>query len=212
MILAAGRGTRLAPLTDKTPKPLLPIKGKPLLHWQLTALKSAGVDEVVINLHHLGEQIEAFVEDGRRWNMRVHYSREHEILETGGGVLNALPLLGDEPFLVLNGDIWTDFQFSNLPSTLPQGALAHFVLTPTPAWRTNGDFDCDHGWVTERGNAYCYCGIGVWLKDAFRGYTVCNFSLRDIFFKLMQERRLSCQVHNDIWHDIGTFDQYQKLK
>lgn len=211
MILAAGRGTRLAPLTDKTPKPLLPVAGRPLLAWQLNALAAAGVTDVVINLHHLGEQIEAFVGNGAQWGLRVEYSREEALLETGGGLVQALPLLGEDPFWVINGDIWTDFDFSTLPTAPPAGALAHFVLTPTPDWRSHGDFESDGAWVTARGQTYCYCGIGVWSPRAFADSPSGAFSLRDIFFALIPNRQLSCQIHSGRWDDIGTLEHYQKL-
>ncbi len=211
MILAAGKGTRLAPLTDKTPKPLLPVAGRPLLDWQLTALAAAGVSDVVINLYHLGEQIAAYAGDGAAWNLRIHYSRETQLLETGGGLAQALPLLGDKPFWVVNGDIWTDFDFSTLPTTPPEHAQAHFVLTPTPAWRAQGDFECSNGWVTARGTSFCYTGIGVWLPSALSNAPRGAFSLRDIFFRLMAEHRLSCQIHNGRWDDIGTLEHYRSL-
>lgn len=211
MILAAGRGTRLAPLTDKTPKPMLPIKGKPLIHWQLAALAGAGITEVVINTHHLGGQIESSVGDGSQWGLKVQYSRESTLLETGGGVVKALPLLDTDAFWVVNGDIWTDFDFSNLPNTPREGALAHLVLTPTPNWRARGDFEREGSWITNRGTSYCYTGIAVWSLAAFEGRQSVAFSLRDIFFQLADERKLSCQVHSGAWHDIGTLDQYEAL-
>ncbi len=211
MILAAGRGTRLAPLTDTTPKPMLPVAGYPLIHWQLAALSEAGVTDVVINLHHLGEQIEAFVGDGSAWQLEVEYSRERELLETGGGVVQALPMLGDGPFWVLNGDIWTDFDFNNLPTTLPSRALAHFVLTPTPSWRQHGDFEAQEGWVTRRGETYCYCGIALWDPRAFAAWSPSPFSLTEIFFPLVEQTNVSCQIHTGRWDDIGTLDHYQSL-
>ena len=141
MILAAGRGTRLKPLSDHRPKPLMEVGGKPLIAHQLRWLAEAGVSEVIINLHHLGEQIEAYVGDGRQHGLSVAYSREPALLETGGGVVKALPWLGDQPFWLLNGDIHTDFPFRQFARTLPAGCLAHLLLTPTPAFRQTGDFE-----------------------------------------------------------------------
>ena len=211
MILAAGRGTRLAPLTDKTPKPMLPIEGTPLIHWQLAALAQAGVSEVIINTHYLGDQIESSVGNGSQWGLNVQYSRESTPLETGGGVLNALPLLDADAFWVVNGDIWTDFDFANLPSTPGPGALAHLILTPTPNWREHGDFEREGSWITRRGTSYCFTGIAVWSRAAFEGRQTQAFSLRDIFFELLDDRKLGCQIHTGRWQDIGTLDQYQAL-
>jgi len=139
MLFAAGRGERLRPLTDHTPKPLLEVAGAPLLEHQLRALAAAGHREVVINLHHLGEQIEARIGDGRRFGVAVRYSREPTLQDTGGGIVQALPLLGDAPFAVLNGDIVTDFPFHRLPDAPPAGTDLHLVVTPTPAHRPRGD-------------------------------------------------------------------------
>lgn len=146
MILAAGRGARLQPLTDRRPKPMMKVGGAPLIGHQLRWLASAGVREVIINLHHLGEQIATYVGDGARHGLAVAYSREPMLLETGGGVVKALPWLGDEPFWLLNGDIYTDFPFRQFAKTLKAGCLAHLLLTPTPAFRQAGDFN----WAPER--------------------------------------------------------------
>ena len=118
MILAAGKGSRLAPLTQTTPKPMLPLAGKPLIEWQIEALSRAGFSKIVINLHHLGEQIEAHLGHGEKWQVEIQYSAEPQLLETGGGIVNALDLLGDAPFVVLNGDIWTDFDFKTLHNAI----------------------------------------------------------------------------------------------
>ena len=120
MILAAGRGERLRPLTEHTPKPLVRVGGTPLIAHQLRWLASAGITEIVVNLHHLGEQIASFCGDGQQFGVAIQYSREEELLETAGGILNALPLLGDEPFVVLNGDVYTDFPFARLPAAPPR--------------------------------------------------------------------------------------------
>ncbi len=141
MLLAAGRGERLRPLTDTTPKPLLSIAGEPLIAHQLRWLKAAGLTDVVVNLFHLGSAIEARIGDGSQYGVRVRYSRETQRLETGGGIVQALPLLGDAPFVVLNGDIWTDFPFAQLPRQLTGGDLVHLVMTPTPSHRSAGDFN-----------------------------------------------------------------------
>ena len=210
MILAAGKGTRLTPLTDHTPKPLLPVRGKPLLHWQLDALQAAGVTDVVINVHQMADQFKVFL-NAHSWTANIVLSQEDELLETGGGVLNALHHFNDAPFIILNGDIWTDFSFTSLPSSLPINSLAQLVLTPTPDWRAHGDFVCKDDRIIARGEPYCYCGIGVWSPDAFADLKPGRFSLRDVFFDLMTQGQLTCQLHHGIWHDIGTLEQYQAL-
>jgi len=211
MILAAGKGTRLAPLTHTTPKPMLELGGKPLIQWQVEALAAAGVTEVVINLHHLGEQIRAHLADGSHYGVHIRYSEETELLETGGGIVNALPLLRHEPFWLLNGDIWTDFDFKRLPAVPASPDLAHIVLTPTPAYRERGDFDYAEGRVTQRGNSFVYCGIAALSADLFDGVDPAHFSLRDLYFDLIKSRQLSAQVHTGVWHDIGTVAQYRAL-
>jgi MurNAc alpha-1-phosphate uridylyltransferase len=207
MILAAGRGERLRPLTDRLPKPLAPIAGEPLLAHQLRWLVAAGIRDVVINLHHLGDQIEATFGVGSDFGVQIRYSRETERLETGGGIVNALPLLGTEPFLVLNGDIYTDFPLSGLRGALPADADAHLVLTATPPVRDQGDFDFASGRVMARGGGYVYCGIAVLRPELFAGRRAEPFSLRDLFFAALERGRLSGQIWSGYWTDIGTPDQ-----
>ena len=141
-ILAAGRGERMRPLTDRTPKPLLPAGGKPLIVWHLERLAAAGFSEIVINHAHLGEQIEAALGDGSQWGLHIRYSAEPPgALETAGGIANALPLLGDQPFLVVNGDIWCDFDFGRFSGLT--AADAHLVMVANPAHHAGGDFSLD---------------------------------------------------------------------
>jgi len=215
MILAAGKGSRLAPLTDKQPKPMLPINKRPLIEWQVMALARAGVSTVVINLHHLGDQISDFLEDGTRYGLAISYSREDELLETGGGILKALPLLNDDcldtPFWLLNGDIWTDFSFSQLPTTLPKQDLAHLVLTPCPSSRREGDFELTNGRISQRGPTYVYCGIALISPALFAGRQNGHFSIRDLYFDMIDQHLISGQVHKGTWHDIGTLAEYQRL-
>lgn len=209
MILAAGEGRRLAPLTDRTPKPLLPVQGQPLIAWQLSALSKAGISQCVINTYHLGQQIIDYVGDGSAWNMQVQFSEEVKLLETGGGLVNALPLLGDEPFLVVNGDIWTDFDFTTLRP--PAAAPVHLVLTPKPSWREAGDFEYADGRVTGRGDTYVYCGISVVQPAALAGRDPVPFSFRDVLFALIESRQLTAQTFDGTWYDIGTPEQYADL-
>ncbi len=215
MILAAGKGTRLRPLTDSVPKPLIEVQGQPLIERQVRQLAHAGVEHVVINLHHLGYMIEDHLGDGSAFNLRISYSREAELLETGGGVVNALPILGDNPFWLLNGDIFTDFDFSQLPSTLPDNSLMHLVLTPKPGFRAQGDFVYQAGWVTQRGDPYVYCGICLLdpqiLKQRF-DQSSGAFSLRDFMFSAVEQQRLSAQLWKGYWIDIGSAEQLQQAR
>ena len=211
MILAAGRGTRLAPLTDHTPKPLLPVHGTPLIERQLQQLVEAGVRDVIINLYHLGEQIAEHLGDGSRYGARIQYSRETELLETAGGIRLALPLLGKEPFVLLNGDIYTDFDFAQLPSAPAADCGAHLVLTPTPAHR-GGDFVCVDGRVTARGEPYVYMGVGVVRPEVFQPYPPGAFSFQVVMFDLLAAGRLCAQIHEGAWHDIGSLAQYEAVQ
>src|SRR4249920_47936 len=150
MILAAGRGERMRPLTRETPKPLLDVRGQPLIEYHLQALRAAGIRDVVVNLSWLGERIRAALGDGARWGMSIRYTEEGpEPLETGGGIFNAMSLLGPAPFIVVNGDVWTDFPFSNLK--LAGEAAAHLVLVPNPAHHAQGDFSLENRRVMHAG-------------------------------------------------------------
>lgn len=211
MILAAGRGERLRPLTERTPKVLVEVAGEPLLFHQLRWLRTAGLYEVVINLHHLGSQIALRAGDGTRHGVQIRYSEEATLLETGGGVVNALPLLGSEPFVLLNGDIYTDFPFASLPQRPPAGSLAHILVTPRPAFRRRGDFEVDDGRVTARGESYVYCGIAVIDPAVVAGRRAEPFSLRDVYFELMSTGTLSAQVWDGYWSDIGTIEQLEAV-
>tara|TARA_B100000029_G_scaffold448183_1_gene470532 strand:- start:1533 stop:2195 length:663 start_codon:yes stop_codon:yes gene_type:complete len=211
IILAAGHGKRLRPLTETTPKPLLPVNNKPLLSYQLQWLKRAGVREIVINLHHLAAQIKNYCGDGRRFGVSIRYSYEKELLETGGGIINALPLLGNEPFIVLNGDIYTDFPFQNLPKKLPPLTNAHLVLTPKPQQIGKGDFTFADGKITSRGNDYIYSGIAVLDPRLLAKFPKKKFSLREPLFEAVHNKQVSGQVWAGQWTDIGSINEYLKL-
>jgi len=210
MILAAGRGERLRPLTDHTPKPMVPVHGQPLLAHQLQWLTRAGITDLVINLHHLGEQIETCFGAGAAYGVNIRYSRETELLETGGGIVNALPLLGEEPFLILNGDIYTDFPFRDLAS-LPAWADIHLVVTPKPDYRDQGDFEVADGRITGRGDSFVYCGIAILRPGIFADDRVEPFSLRERFFEAIDRGRISAQIWNGFWIDIGTRAQLDSV-
>jgi MurNAc alpha-1-phosphate uridylyltransferase len=213
MILAAGRGTRLAPITDHTPKPLLDVRGKPLIEHQLDWLAAAGVHEVVINLHHLGAQIAAHLGDGRRHGLSIAWSHEPELLETAGGVRKALPVLGDDPFIILNGDIFTNFDFNDLPRAIPGNLPAHIVVTPTPGFRTHGDFEYEAGRITARGDGVVYCGIAV-LHPRFVAHLEPGrpASLARLYFDAIDHGGLSAQLFDGQWTDIGTPDQLRAVQ
>ena len=214
MILAAGRGERLRPLTDRMPKPLIPICGEPLLVHQLRWLRQAAIEEVVINLHHFGEQIEARIGDGRNAGVRVRYSREATLLDTGGGVKAALPMLGAAPFLLLNGDIWTNYPFQRLAGRAPEAA--HLVLTPKPPHRPMGDFALRGERVERRGDDkddLVFCGIALVHPRLFRNAPEGPFSIsRELYFGAAQAGRLTGEVFAGAWFDIGSHDQLQAAR
>jgi len=207
MILAAGRGERLRPLTERIPKPLIPFAGEPLIVHQVRWLYRAGIRDVVVNLHHLGEAIERALGTGIDLGVRIHYSHEPELLDTGGGVKKALPRLGPGPFVVLNGDIWTNYVFRNLADVRP--AKAHLVLTPTPAYKDHADFHLDTADGVKhvrRGadNDLTYCGIAVFSESLFDDTPECPFSLTDPLFSAVDRGEVTGEVFDGTWIDIGT--------
>jgi len=204
MILAAGRGERMRPLTDHTPKPLLPVGGRALIEHHLAALAAAGFREVVINHAHLGAQIEAALGDGARYGLLIRYSPEETALETGGGIFRALPLLGPEPFVVINGDIWTDYPLAQLPQA-PAG-LAHLVLVDNPAHHPQGDFALDAaGRVYEEGQPrFTFSGIGLYRPELFEGCEAGRFALAPLLRRAMAAGRVSGEHYRGAWIDVGT--------
>ena len=193
MILAAGLGTRLAPLTDKTPKPLIEIGGEPLIVRQILQLKEGGVSDIVINLHHLGEMIFNRVGNGGEYGVQIQYSWEKSLLETGGGIKNALPLLGKEPFIILNGDIYSDFSFTDLPNALKPDSLGHLVLREPTTGEQAGDFIVSGSKIIGRGSQLTYCGIGLISPNLFINSPEGAFSLRELFFDALARRALEYQ-------------------
>lgn len=204
MILAAGRGERMKPLTDSTPKPLLVVGGKPLIEHHIEALVQAGINELVINHAWLGRQIEQQLGDGARFNARIQYSPEGEhALETGGGIFNALPLLGDEPFVVVNGDIFTDFPFQMLPRQ-PEGE-AHLVLVTNPGHHPQGDFALTGDEVGKAGDTMLtYSGIGVYRREFFSSCDAGGFPLAPLLFDAIARRQVTGMFYDGMWMDIGT--------
>lgn len=200
MVLAAGRGMRMRPLTDTTPKPLLRVCGRPLLDWQLEKLAAAGVREVVVNGAWLKEQIAAFV--GRpRYGLTLHFSAEPPGgLETAGGIVQALPLLGDAPFIVVNGDVFTDYDYARLSQ--PDG-LAHLVLVPSPAHHPEGDFGLQGGRVTPTG-PWTFAGISVLDPELFAGVTPGPQPLAPLLRQAMDAGQVSGERYTGLWCDVGT--------
>lgn len=211
MILAAGRGERLKPLTDATPKPLIIAGGKPLIVHVIERLVLAGFAQVVINLGYLGDQIEAVLGDGSALGAKIAYSREpKEALETGGGIFQALPLLSD-PFLVVNADVATDFPFTELPRQIP--GLAHLVLVPNPVHHPRGDFAFTEGWVKDQGAPrYTFSGIGVYRHALFAGCRPGRFPLAPILRRAIAQGQVSGQLYLGFWSDIGTLDRLEALE
>ena len=204
MILAAGRGERMRPLTDHIPKPLLKVGGKSLIVWHLERLAKAGFKEVVINHAHLGEQIEQVLGDGSVWGLNVQYSPETSALETAGGIANALPLLGDAPFLVVNGDVFTEIDFGALQLVSPN--LAHLVMVDNPPQHLDGDFVVDSGKVTNQGNhKLTFSGIGIYhpalFVDVERGQAA---KLAPLLRSAMIKGLVTGEHYQGVWHDIGT--------
>jgi N-acetyl-alpha-D-muramate 1-phosphate uridylyltransferase len=211
MILAAGRGERMRPLTDHTPKPLLQVGGKPLIVWHIERLAQAGIREIVINHAHLGQQIEQALGDGSQWQLHIQYSPEQTALETAGGIAQALPLLGEQPFLVVNGDVFTDIDYASL--ALPAAKLAHLVMVDNPLQHAQGDFALEYGLVKEAGdNKLTFSGVGVYhphlFQNVVRGQPA---KLAPLLKAAMQQALVSGQHHSGVWHDIGTPERLQQI-
>jgi MurNAc alpha-1-phosphate uridylyltransferase len=209
MILAAGRGERMRPLTDKTPKPLLPAGDQPLIVHLIKALVRADFRELVVNHSHLGREVERALGDGAAYGARIHYSAEPPgALETGGGILHALPLLG-EVFLVVNGDIWTDFPFAQLRQ--PPAGLAHLVLVENPTHHPHGDFALAGGAIVEDGARLTFAGIGVYRAALFDGCAPGRFALAPLLRRAIADRKASGELYRGRWFDIGTPQRLQAL-
>jgi MurNAc alpha-1-phosphate uridylyltransferase len=211
MLLAAGRGERLRPLTDTLPKPLMEVGGRALIVWHLAALARAGIREVVINLSWLGERLRAALGDGRSFGVTISWSEEGPIpLETGGGIFHALPLLGPEPFLVVNADIWTDIDFGRLH--LPREASAHLVLIANPAHHPRGDFGLEGQRVVNReSERLTYSGVGVYSPEFFAGCIAGRFPLLPLLNRAIAASRLTAEVHRGQWCDVGTAERLASL-
>jgi MurNAc alpha-1-phosphate uridylyltransferase len=232
MILAAGRGERMRPLTDNCPKPLLEVQGMPLIEYHIIKLAAAGFTDIVINHSWIGQKIEEKLGSGKKWQVNLHYSDEsQQALETAGGIIKALPLLGDEPFLVVNGDVFTDFTFKNLP-TLTHENLAHLFLTENPEHNLLGDFSIDNGQLTlltttaeaTHQSSYTYSGIAIFHPDFFNashsnnGYKGESKKNQDNILPLAPmlrlaaaDNKISASMLSNTWTDVGTPERLAQL-
>ncbi len=211
MILAAGRGERMRPLTDTCPKPLLKAGGKPLIQWHIEALVQAGIEELVINHAHLGALIESALGDGSQFGANIHYSPETTALETAGGIRRALNRFGDTPFLVINGDVATDWSMSRALQVSQQwnsGSLAHLVLVPNPEHNPTGDFCLNDGFVNDGAKhppAYTFSGIGIYSPVLFEGVESGSVAkLAPLLRQAMSQGKVTGELHTGFWMDIGT--------
>lgn len=213
MILAAGEGRRMLPLTATTPKPLLQVNGVPLIEHHLHRLRSAGITQVVVNLAYLGEQIAAALGDGSRFDVIIDYSYEPYPLETAGGLLHALPLLGDAPFLLVNGDVWTDYPFSQLVNHRLSG-LGHLVFVPNPPFKRVGDYSLEQTRVTFAGErALTFAGISLLSPDLLRRFPEPQqrLALRPVLDWAISQDVLTGEVFHGLWSDVGTPERLAQL-
>lgn len=214
MLLAAGRGERLRPLTDTVPKALVEAGGKPLIVWHLERLARAGIRDAVINISHLGERIVERLGDGARFGLRLHYSRERERLETAGGIANALELLGRAPFLLVNADVYCECDFARLTNIQLGDRLAHLVLVPNPSHRSKGDFSLADGRLGDAAEPrYTYAGVAVvapkLLQSVNRGEKA---PLAPLLYDAAARGLLGGEVYRGLWQDVGTMERLAELE
>jgi MurNAc alpha-1-phosphate uridylyltransferase len=216
MILAAGRGERMRPLTDSLPKPLLTVAGKALIEYHIERLVAAGFTELVINHAYLGEQIEQALGNGSGYGAKIVYSPEAEALETGGGIARALPLLGDQAFVVVNGDVWTDYPFQQLLARRAGAGKAHLVLVENPEHNPAGDFVLRGDQVSEKTSAdetaLTFSGVSVLHPDLFAEITEPAFPLKPLLLQAMADGQVSGECYCGEWIDIGTPQRLQQLR
>ncbi len=214
MILAAGRGERMRPLTDRTPKSMLQVGGKPLIQYHVENLVAAGIDQLVINHAHLGEQIEEFLEDGSRLGAAIQYSPESEALETGGGIFNALPLLGAGPFVVINADVWSDFPLKRLTQSQFQGA--HLILVDNPEHNEQGDFSLLQGTVYSEPQSgsqrLTFSGMSVLSPELFNYCKPGFFALLPVLQRAIEKGQVTGEYYRGSWFDVGTPQRLASLE
>ena len=214
IILSAGRGERMQPLTNSTPKPLLEVDSKSLIEHTIEALVNAGIINIVINYAHLGEQFPSKLGDGSRYNATIEYSNEQDgRLETAGGIVKALPLLGDAPFLVVNGDIWTDYPFRELEKAkLNSKILCHLVLVNNPEHNPKGDFSLASGLLSQaEQKKFTYSGIGIYHPSLFTNLKLEPKPLKPILLTAIAAQQVSGEVYSGQWFDIGTVERLNAL-
>ena len=219
MILAAGRGERMRPLTDTLPKPLVTVNDKPLIAYHIERLVAAGIVDIIINHAHLGEKIEAALGDGAQWGANIIYSPEPEGgLETAGGIVQALPLLGDKPFIVVNGDVWTDYDFSAFAALQLHDCLAHLVLVDNPEHHPAGDFylssqaKVSEQDETGKSSAFTFSGISVLHPHLFNNISAGRSRLAPLFRQAMQQGEVSGEYFAGDWLDVGTLERLELLR
>jgi len=212
MILAAGRGERMRPLTDTLPKPLLEVRGKPLIVCHLEKLAQAGFKDIIINIAHLGFKIPEALGDGSKYGISITYSDEQNegALESAGGIVKALPLLGNEPFLVVNGDIFCDYDFdSNFDL---EDKLAHLILVPNPKHNPNGDFGLEDKLVlNDADEKYTFSGIGYYSPKLFENIKYGKSALAPLLREAINNKQISGELHSNMWHDIGTPQRLENI-
>jgi MurNAc alpha-1-phosphate uridylyltransferase len=212
ILLSAGRGERMRPLSDTIPKPLIPVHNKSLIIHHLEKLAAINIKEVIINISYLGDQIREVLGDGKKFNLKIIYSPEPEALETGGGIVKALPLLGDEPFLVISSDIYTDFPYEKILNYRRNAILAYLILVPNPDYHSEGDFSLgDNGLLTNTPQ-YTYANIGLYHPDFFRGCTPGRFPLGPLIRQAIDLQQVSGELYKGLWYNAGTMEELKKIQ
>lgn len=221
MIFAAGRGERMGELTQSLPKPMLEVQGKPLIAHAITRLQDAGITDVVINIAYLGAAIKEYLQDGEKFGVAIQYSEEPYPLETAGAILRALPLLGEDTFVAVNADVWTDFCFKDLiKKNLDENILGHLVMVPNPVQHPKGDFalDVDGKLIDEDGNKkgdqrFTFSGLSLLRPQIIRDYQKVRvkFPLVEVFLDAMSKKQLSGEVYRGDWEDIGTPERLEAI-
>lgn len=218
MILAAGQGKRLRPITNTIPKPLVKVGGKTLIEWHIEKLRDCGVTELVVNGAYLKDVLFDYLKDGAQWQVSIKHSLEDgDGLETAGGIIKALPLLGSDPFLVVNGDVFIDGDYSNFvqcPFDLSDFAqdFAHLYLTTNPQHNRQGDFALDQNGRMEYGDAYTFSGVAWYKPEAFAQRPVCREPLRPYFDKWVAEGKISAEYLDQPWFDVGTKERLEQIE
>lgn len=210
MILAAGRGVRMRPLTDSIPKPLVRIHGKPLIQYHVEALAKAGITELVINVSHMAGRIKGYLENGHRFGVNIVYSFEKQPLEMAGGIIQALPLLGDQPFMVISADIWSEYDYAALPRD-PTG-MAHIVLVENRPEHPDGDFGLQDNYIIETANnRFTFGGIGIYRPELFHGLEQGVMTIGPVLREAIPKKLVTGEIFKGRWHNVGNLQQVKTL-